>query len=460
MQINRNRTSQLLKDSEFEPLLVDELGWDRYRGEVVTEIRGREVDETEYLLTAIAEKRGMVVFQCSARTDGSILDYGTRRKIQREVAKSVHEHLIIYTDAEQTTQIWQWVKREPGKPAACREHRYHHEQSGDALIQKLEAIAVSLNEEADLTSPDVTGRVRAAFDVERVTKRFYDRFKTEHARFLNFLKGISDQETERWYALVIISRLMFIYFTQKKRFLNNETDYLRTKLRESIVGGRNQYYTDFLCPLFFEGFAKPVSERSREMRQLLGKVPYLNGCIFQRHQIEELHKERIQIADAAFEALFNFFEDYQWHLDERPLRNDKEINPDVLGYIFEKYINQKQMGAYYTQEDITEYISKNTIIPSLFDTARKECKLLSRAMRASGNCYNSIQTATPTMPSRRVLNWIYRKILRQELTMYPNERRGTRQPPMNTPCLQRYGGRWSHGGVDTKQSAPNFQTEK
>ena len=47
----------------------------------------------------------------------------------------------------------------------------------------------------------------------------------------------------------------------------------------------------------------------------------------------------------------------------------------MLGYIFEKYINQKQMGAYYTKEDITEYISKNTIIPFLFDAARAKCKV-------------------------------------------------------------------------------------
>ena len=111
------------------------------------------------------------------------------------------------------------------------------------------------------------------------------------------------------------------------------------------------------------------------MNRLLGKVPYLNGGIFQRHQIEELHGETIQIADAAFEKLFDFFEKYQWYLDDRPLRNDNEINPNVLGYIFEKYINQKQMGAYYTKEDITEYISKNTIIPFLFDAARKGCKI-------------------------------------------------------------------------------------
>ena len=241
-----------------------------------------------------------------------------------------------------------------------------------------------MDEEENITLTDVTGRVRAAFDVERVTKRFYDHFKTEHARFLNFLEGIPDQEMERWYASVMLNRLMFIYFIQKKDFLNGDPDYLRTKLIESKMEGNDRYYTDFLCPLFFEGFAKPESERRREMRRLLGKVPYLNGGIFQQHQIEELHGVppcqggqggSIQIPDATFEKLFNFFDQYQWHLDERPLQNDNEINPDVLGYIFEKYINQKEMGAYYTKEDITEYISKNTVIPSLFDAAQKWCKI-------------------------------------------------------------------------------------
>ena len=302
-------------------------------------------------------------------------NHAARSKIQRRVAKSVHEHLIIYTDAEKTTQIWQSVKREPGKPLACREHRYDNEQSGEALVQKLERIAFSFEEEESLTLVDVTGRVRSAFDVARITKKFYDRFKTEHTQFLKFLEGIPDGEMERWYASVMLNRLMFIYFIQKKGFLIDDTDYLRTKLTESKAGGTDRYYTAFLCPLFFEGFAKPESERNTEARRLLGTVPYLNGGIFQRHQLEELHGEKIQIADAAFEGLFSFFEAYQWHLDDRPLRNDNEINPDVLGYIFEKYINQKQMGAYYTKEDITEYISKNTIVPFLLDTARENCKI-------------------------------------------------------------------------------------
>ena len=362
------------KTPTLKPLFIEELSWDYH----YTQPFNIRVDDIEYTLTAIAEKRGMTVFECSATevSDERIPDYATRRKIQKQVAKSAHEHFIIYTDAEKTTQIWQWVKREQGKPDACREHRYNsNEQSGESLIQKLQIIAFSFQEEEDITIIDVTGRVRASFDVEKVTKEFFKRFEKEHDAFLKFLKGIPDEEMQKWYVSVMLNRLMFIYFIQKKGFLDNDVDYLHNKLTKSKGKGSNRYYKEFLCPLFFEGFAKPEAERSRDVKRLLGKIPYLNGGIFQKHQLETLHGANIEIPDKAFEQLFRFFEKYDWHLDDRPLRNDNEINPDVLGYIFEKYINQKQMGAYYTKEDITEYISKNTIIPFLFDAARKSCKI-------------------------------------------------------------------------------------
>ena len=371
--LNLRETHQFLRESDFENLFIQELGWEYH-----TQTLSVTIDETEYTLTAIAEKRGMVVFECPATevSNGRIPDYATRRKIQKHVAKSAHEHFIIYTDADKTTQIWQWVKREQGKPDACREHRYNrNEHSGEALIQKLRTIAFSFQEEEQLTLLDVTGRVGTAFYAERVTKKFYDHFKREHTAFLKFLKGVPDEEMQKWYASVMLNRLMFIYFIEKKSFLDNNPNYLHTKLAESQAKGTNRYYKDFLCPLFFEGFAKPEAERSREVQRLLGTVPYLNGGIFQKHQIETLHGENIEIPDKAFEQIFNFFEQYQWHLDDRPLKNDNEINPNVLGYIFEKYINQKQMGAYYTKEDITEYISKNTIVPFLFDKAKKACKI-------------------------------------------------------------------------------------
>ncbi|HAF14164.1 MAG TPA: SAM-dependent methyltransferase [Blastocatellia bacterium] len=368
MPIDTARAKKHLHEFNFPALFVEELGWDKHKAQLSIPVDGQTFE-----LSAVAEKRGLAAFVCKCGNGTKIPDYNVRRKIERQIAKSAHEHFIIFTDEAKTTQIWQWVRREAGKPAACREHHFDRGQSGEALIQKLSNVAFELAEEEDLTLIDVTIRARAGFDVEKVTKRFYERFQKEHGVFLEFIKGIPDEQLHRWYASVMLNRLMFIYFIQKKGFLNGDTNYLGNKLAASKP--KDHYFSDFLCPLFFEGFAKKADERSTATNKLLGQVPYLNGGLFLRHQIEDLHGKAIQIPDTAFKRIFEFFEDYQWHLDERPLRNDKEINPDVLGYIFEKYINQKQMGAYYTKEDITEYISKNTIIPFLFDAARPKCKI-------------------------------------------------------------------------------------
>ena len=222
----------------------------------------------------------------------------------------------------------------------------------------------------------VASRVRAALDVEKVTKRFYERFQKELKDFGKFIEGITAQGDRDWYASLMLNRMMFVYFVQKQGFLDRNTDYLRAKLGEvqSRYGdGRfQQFYREFLLKLFHHGLGQPVDQRKQEVKALLGEVPFLNGGLFDVHDLERDNPD-ISIPDAAFERVFDFFDGYRWHLDERPHREDNEINPDVLGYIFEKYVNQKQMGAYYTKEDITGYISRNTVIPFLFDGARKEC---------------------------------------------------------------------------------------
>ncbi|MEI7847449.1 MAG: DNA methyltransferase [Chloroflexota bacterium] len=364
MNLDFSRTQKMLKTFDFNSLFREELGWEPQRYDITVTVDGQN-----YALQMIAHKRGFAALWLK----GQIPTYALRRKIDAQVAKSYHEHLVIYTDAGQTTQVWQWIKKEAGRPAASRETTYRVDSSGAALIQKLEYLAVTLDDEERLTILDVAERVKTGFDVERVTKKFYERFKDEHAAFLKFIAGIPDEGLQRWYVSVTLNRLMFVYFIQKKGFLDGNLDYLRGKLAESQKKGPDSFYSDFLCPLFFKGFA--AKKQDAETVRLLGKVPYLNGGIFAKHQIEQRYGQKIVIPDAAFERLFAFFEQYQWHLDERPLRKDNEINPDVLGYIFEKYINQKQMGAYYTKEDITEYISKNTIIPFLFDAARKACTI-------------------------------------------------------------------------------------
>jgi len=370
MQIDHTRIREHLSNFNFKKLFIEELGWDRHDGSLAVQVEGQT-----FVLSAVAQKRGVQIFECPPSDGGVIPDYATRKKIDRQVAKSAFEHLVIFTDSAKTQQIWQWVARQSGKPAAYREYPMRTGQSGEIIIQKLRAITFPLDEEEGLTVTGVVFRLRDAFDKDRVTKKFYDLFKKEHDGFLKFIGGLPDEDLERWYTSVMINRLMFIYFIQKKGFLNNDVDYLKNKLKESKQRGKDRFYKEFLSPLFFEGFARKEEERSAKINQLLGKIPYLNGGLFLRHQIEELHGKQIDIPDKAFDKMFAFFDAWEWHLDYNPIRKGNEINPDVLGYIFEKYINQKELGAYYTKEDITGYISKNTIIPYLFDAARKECKI-------------------------------------------------------------------------------------
>ena len=102
----------------------------------------------------------------------------------------------------------------------------------------------------------------------------------------------------------------------------DDLHYLTSKLAESKSRGRDRFYQDFLCPLFFEGFAKRKEQRSAEVNGFLGQVPYLNGGLFLKHRIEELHGKHIGIPDKAFERIFDFFEQYDWHLDDRPAKRE------------------------------------------------------------------------------------------------------------------------------------------
>ena len=370
--LNRATVRRLLDTFDLRTLFIEELGWDH--GGTDTPVT---VGDKTFLLQAIAHKRGFVAYQCvSGRT--RLPDYPTRQKIDRLLAKTTHEHLIVFATQTHDNQCWQWVKRESGQRDRPRGQTYSRGQTGQALAEKLDHLRFTLEEEERISIADATSRAAKAFDVEKVTKRFYDRFKTEHEAFLGFIKGIRDVANREWYASLMLNRMMFIYFIQKRGFLDSDPDYLRNRLAEVAKtkgsGKFHSFYRQFLRRLFHEGLGQPEANRDAALTKLLGRIPYLNGGLFDVHDLEREHPN-IDIPDSAFKQIFDFFDAYQWHLDDRPLRDDNEINPDVLGYIFEKYVNQKQMGAYYTKEDITGYISRNTIVPRLFDQAKKDCAI-------------------------------------------------------------------------------------
>ena len=388
MALNPHTTRQHLQSFDFRKLFINELGWNN-PPHALKPAEAEAKDGIRYHRAPVAELSGIAVFEITT-TAGSIPEANERAAIHAAVTKLAAENILIFTNKARTQSLWYWVKREAGK-AFRRPHLYVKGQPGDLFISKLDAMHVDISEldaKGNLAPGEGNRRVKKALDVERVTKKFYDQFTKEHAAFLkSFAACIPSKSDAEWYASVMLNRLMFVYFIQHKGFLDNDRDYLRTRLSlMRQVQGKDKFhsfYRYFLIKLFHEGLGG--KQRPPELKKLVGKIPYLNGGMFDVHELEKKYAADIEIPDAAFERIFDYFDKYDWVLDPQhsvlKLGDKEEINPDVLGYIFEKYINsiqpgeQKAKGAYYTKEDITEYISKNTIIPFLFDAARKECSV-------------------------------------------------------------------------------------
>src|SRR5688572_4559098 len=127
MPIDRAQARRYVQEFEFGSLFVNELGWDRFRARPLD----MSVDNHAYRLVPVAEKRGFQVFQCSPDRAGAIPSHANRLKIDREVAKQAHEHIVIFVDAEQRVQNWQWVRKQSGAPLAVRTETYRRGETAE-----------------------------------------------------------------------------------------------------------------------------------------------------------------------------------------------------------------------------------------------------------------------------------------------------------------------------------------
>ena len=375
MQLTRTQFVGYLKNADFRTLFIEEMGWNK----VTTNFSSLPtfvIEETSYVIKAIAQRNGFQVLQCVV---DELPTNTSCKKLDTKLRKAANDYICIFVVRD--TEHHEWVA-----PVKTNEKRdiviieYAEAERAQFLYEKLSGLSFDIDEVTTIV--DVKERVQGAFAInsEKITKDFYQGFNKQHKAFAEFISGIDDQtatkdnQNKQWYASVMLNRLMFCYFIQKKGFLDGDENYLRNKLcwvKEKR--GDNQFfksfYKGFLVQLFRGGLNSPKHDDNFE--DVYGRIPYLNGGMFDVHQIEHDY-ENIDIKDEAFELLFAFFDKWRWHLDTRVTASGKDINPDVLGYIFEQYINDRaQMGAYYTKEDITEYIGRNTIVPYLMDATRK-----------------------------------------------------------------------------------------
>ncbi|WP_174714060.1 Eco57I restriction-modification methylase domain-containing protein [Candidatus Viridilinea mediisalina] len=359
MAIDVNEARSRLQAFAFADLFIEDLGWFRpvNPNPETWDCQGITVTRRE-----LANLSGVVVFEITT-ADGAIPDEPVRRAIHRDIAQLHLENLLIFLNAERRSSLWYWVKRD-GSKRYPRRHAYVQGQPGELLIAKLSAMFVDISEldaEGNLPLLEAARRVRQALDVEPVTKRFFNDFQKLHTTLLGAIAGVADERERHWYASVLLSRLMFVYFLQRRGFLDGGNyRYLQQGLEASEQRGQDRYFSEFLTTLFFEGFAKPEADRSAAATALIGSICYLNGGLFLPHQVEQKYP-RLAVSDQVLRKILELFESYDWVLDDTPSGNERAINPAVLGYIFEKYINQKSFGAYYTRSEITAYLCEQTI---------------------------------------------------------------------------------------------------
>ncbi len=373
-RLNFPAVRECLRQFKFGELFIEHLGWSNpppgRRDGIPMAIDGLQLTRRH-----IADLAGVGVYQVES---AAIPDAPTRAAIHKGISQLQYECLLIFVGSRPSQSLWRWVKRENGKTVP-REHLFAAGQPGDLFISKLGAIHFDISEfdsDGRIKLTEVTQRLQAALDVQRVTKRFFREFEGIHDNLVELIQGIPTDHDRRWYASILLNRLMFIYFLQRKGFLDyrdaqardGDIDYLQRKLQASRRQGPERFYRDFLQLLFFEGFAKPPEKRSPAARTELGNIRYLNGGLFLPHRIET-ENQNIAIPDAFFDKLFQLFASYSWNLNDAPGENDREISPHILGYIFEQYINQKAFGAYYTRPEITEYLCERTIHRLILDAA-------------------------------------------------------------------------------------------
>lgn len=239
-----------------------------------------------------------------------------------------------------------------------------------------------------------------AFNVEPVSKKFFEEYKNLYKQFSGFLadekndyrnifeseindfnnKTKSDVEKEidkdiRNFVSRLMGRMVFLYFLQKKHWLGaSTTDYndgsstFLSDLFYNDVESQRDFYKNYLSEIFFGALNNPKSEIDK-FKLYNGDevfIPFLNGGLFEEEQEPKRHRE-IQFPAFYFEDLFKFFNGYNFTIYENsPEEHTVAVDPEMLGHIFENLIDyNKDTGTFYTPKEIVQYMTQESLVEYL-----------------------------------------------------------------------------------------------
>ena len=221
--MKRRDFDSLIDRGAFRELFV-EIGWNNPDNPQPLYIA---IDEQDYDFLPVADKQGFHVYSCQL----DVLPTASEcKKIDNKLRNYGYDYICIFVQTGTAHHLWLTPVKNNEKRELVKTE-YMGGAQADFLFSKMDDLTFELTEHVLIS--DVKARVQGSFHLnsEKVTKDFYAQFRKEHSAFRKYIVGLDDDKSRDWYASVMLNRLMFCYFIQKKGFLDLNANYLGDKLR-------------------------------------------------------------------------------------------------------------------------------------------------------------------------------------------------------------------------------------
>jgi len=252
-------------------------------------------------------------------------------------------------------------------------------------------------------------QLEAAFNIESVTKEFFERYKTLFLRVRDEVETLRQKDSiiaadfhqkqidSANFAKKLLGQIVFLYFLQKKGWLGVEPgktwgsgakDFLRRLFDRGLLQLEmvqyDNFFNDVLEPLFYNALA--IDRGSEALYELPGcqqpcKIPFLNGGLFEPIGGYDWQATNVLIANETIETVFDTFDLYNFTVrEDEPLDKEVAVDPEMLGKVFENLLevnDRKSKGAFYTPREIVHYMCQESLINYLDTTInRRSVELL------------------------------------------------------------------------------------
>jgi len=270
-------------------------------------------------------------------------------------------------------------------------------------------------------------QLEQAFNIETVTKEFFEKYRNLFIRTVDELDKIVENYSNVRkdfglknintvdFAKKLLSQIVFLYFLQKKGWFGVERDadwgtgpkdFLQQLFKKNL-GDYNNFFNDILESLFYEALAR---ERDDDYYSKFNcKIPFLNGGLFEPIGGYDWVHTDINLPNELFsnknrtpeedegDGIFNVLGRFNFTVKEdEPLEKEVAIDPELLGKLYEKFNAirpdnfyeykksllsgkktlekkfNKAFGVYYTPREIVHYMCQQSLINYLHTALNQE----------------------------------------------------------------------------------------